>query len=151
MGKDVLAFCGSCGLCQTTKTPNQRPMGLLHSLPTPHRPWSSIAMDFLGPFPKVDQFDYLWVVLCRLTSLVHLVPVYTTITAADLAWLYVKDVVRLHGVADSIVSDRDSKFTSAFWKETHRLLGTRLLMSTAFYPQTDGAIEQANRSIIQIL
>ena len=69
LGKDVLAFCGSCGLCQTTKTPNQRPMGLLHSLPTPHRPWSSIAMDFLGPFPKVDQFDYLWVVLCRLTSL----------------------------------------------------------------------------------
>ena len=69
-------------------------------------------MDFLGPFPRSQEFDYLWVVICRLTSLVHLVPITTTIRASDLAWLYVKDVVRLHGLPDSIVSDRDSKFTS---------------------------------------
>ena len=95
-------------------------------------------MDFVGPFPRVDGYDYLWVVICRMTSMVHLVPVQTTITATQLAWLYVKEIVRLHGVADSIVSNRDSKFIAKFWQEVHRLLGTRLLMSTAFHPQTDG-------------
>ena len=151
LGKDILKFCLSCGLCQTTKPSNQAPMGLLHSLPIPTRPWQSISMDFLGPFPRSQEFDYLWVILCRLTSHTHLIPIVTTIKASELAWLYVREIVRLHGVAESIVSDRDTKFTSAFWKEVHRLLGTRLLMSTAFHPQTDGATERANRSIIQIL
>lgn len=151
LGREVEKFCASCEVCQTTKTSNQMPAGLLHSLPIPTRPWSSIAMDFLGPFPRSKDYDYLWVVICRLTVQVHLIPVTTKVTASELAWLYVKEIVRLHGVADSIVSDRDSKFTSKFWQETHRLLGTRLLMSTAFHPQTDGVTERANRSIAQIL
>jgi len=67
--------------------------------------------------------------------------------ASELASLYVKDIVRLHGLPDTIVSDRDSKFTSKFWSEVHRILGTKLLMSTAFHPQTDGASERANRSV----
>ncbi|KAJ3478071.1 hypothetical protein NLI96_g10013 [Meripilus lineatus] len=126
-------------------------MGLLHSMPIPDRPWGSIGMDFVGPFPKSNGFDYLWVVICRLTSMVHLIPVTTTIKASELAWLFIKDIVRLHGLPDSIVSDRDSKFTSRFWKETHRMMGTKLLMSTAFHPQTDGASERAIRSVTQIL
>lgn len=149
--KDVAAFCKTCGVCQTTKTLPLKPAGLLHSLPVPARPWSSISMDFIGPFPRSDEYDYVWVVLCRLTAEVHLTPVTTTVTASELAWIYVRDIVRLHGVADSIVSDRDSKFTSAFWKEVHRLLGTKLLMSTVFHPQTDGATERVNRSIGQVL
>ena len=87
-------------------------------------------MDFIGPFPRSKGFDYLWVVICRLTSMVHMVPVNTTTKASELASLYVKEVVRLHSLPDSIVSDRDSKFTSMFWRETHRILGTKLLMST---------------------
>ena len=59
--------------------------------------------------------------------------------------------MRLHGIPESIVSDRDTKFTSIFWKELHRLMESKLLMSTTFHPQTDGAMEQANRSIAQIL
>lgn len=151
MGKDIEKYCDSCGICQTTKKANMLPQGLLHSLPIPTRPWGSISMDFVGPFPQVDGFDYLWVVLCRLTSLVHLIPLATTVKASELAWFFVRDVVRLHGLPDSILSDRDPKFTSRFWREVHRLLGTRLLMSTAFHPQTDGATERANRSIVQIL
>ena len=151
LGKDVIKLCLSCGTCQTTKPSNQAPAGLLHSLSIPTRPWQSIAMDFVGPFPRSDGFDYLWVILCRLTSLTHLIPIVTTVKTSDLAWLYLREVVRLHGVPESIVSDRDSKFTAAFWREVHRLLRTRLLMSTAFHPQTDGATERANRSVIQIL
>ena len=108
-------------------------------------------MDFVGPFPESGGYDYLWVVLCRLTSMVHLVPIKTTTMASELAWLYIREIVRLHGLAESIVSDRDSKFTSKFWRETHKLLGTKLLMSTSFHPQTDGASERAIRSVAQIL
>lgn len=151
LGRDVAKFCESCGICQTTKDSTLKPAGLLHSLPIPQRPWQSIAMDFLGPFPKSEGCDYLWVVICRLTSNVHLVPTTTKVKASQLAWLYLKEIVRLHGVADSIVSDRDSKFTAAFWRELQRLLGTKLLMSTAFHPQTDGSTERANRSITQVL
>ena len=75
----------------------------------------------------------------------------TTVTARGIAWLILKEVVRLHGIPESIVSDQDTKFTSIFWKELHRLMGSKLLMSTVFHPQMDGAMEQANRSIAQIL
>jgi hypothetical protein len=75
----------------------------------------------------------------------------TMVTAKGIAWLFLKEIIRLHGVPDSIVSDRDSKFTSIFWCELQWLIGTKLLMATALHPQTDGATERANRSIGQIL
>jgi hypothetical protein len=114
MAKDVEAFCKSCGICQTTKTSTSKPKGLLRTLPIPTAPWLSITMDFVGPFPKVHGYDYLLVVICRLTSLVHLIPTVTTASATDIAWAYLKEVVRLHGLPDTIVSDRDSKFISKF-------------------------------------
>jgi hypothetical protein len=86
---DIKSFCESCSMCQATKTSNQRPQGLLHSLPMPTKPWSSIGMDFVGPFPLVDNFDYVWVVLCRLTSLVHFIPLRTTMMASQLAPLFI--------------------------------------------------------------
>jgi Integrase zinc binding domain len=149
--QEVNKYCDSCSTCQANKTSTQRPVSLLHPLPIPNRPWGSIGMDFIGPFPKSQGYDYLWVVICRLTSMVHLIPVNTTVKASELASIYIREVVRLHGLLDLIISDRDSKFTSKFWKETHRILGTKLLMSTAFHPQTDGATERANRSVGQIL
>ena len=151
LGQEVDKYCTTCGICQANKTSTQRPVGLLHPLPIPNRPWGSIGMDFMGPFPKSHGYDYLWVIICRLTSMVHLIPVNTTIKASELASLYIKEVVRLHGLPDSIVSDRDTKFTSIFWREIHRILGTKLLMSTAFHPETDGASERVNRSIGQVL
>src|ERR1700676_1452144 len=108
-------------------------------------------MDFIGPFPRSRGYDYPEVVICRLTSMVHLIRINTTTKASELASLYIKEIVRLHGLPESIVSDRDPKFTSRFWSETHRILGTKLVMSTAFPPQMDGASERANRSIGQIL
>ena len=151
LGADVKAFCNSCSACQAIKTSNQRPQGLLHSLPIPTKPWSSIGMDFVGPFPLSDDLDYIWVVLCRLTSMVHLIPLKTTTTAAQLALLFMSHIVRLHGLPETIVSDRDPKFTSQFWTETHRLLSIKLLRSTAFHPQTNGASERMIRKVSQVL
>ena len=119
IGPETDKYCDTCPTCQVSKTSTQRPIGLLHSLPIPNRPWSSIGMDFIGPFPKSHGFNYLWVVICRLTSMVHLIPINTTTTASEFVSLYIKEVVRLHGLPHSIVSNRDSKFTSKFWKETH--------------------------------
>jgi len=151
LSKEVDWFCRLCPVCQMTKMSNEKPAGLLHSLPIPQRPWNSIVMDFVGPFPEQGEHDYLWVVLCRMTSLVHLVPVTTTIWALHIAWLFVKEIVCLHGLPETIVSDRDTKFTSQFWREMHQLLGVKLLMSTAFHPQMDGASERSIRTIAQIL
>src|SRR5271168_4006841 len=107
IGSDINTFCNSCATCQATKTSNQRPQGLLHSLLIPTSPWTSIGMDFVGPFPLVDNMDYIWVVLCRLMSLVHLIPLCTTTTAAQLALIFMSQVVWLHGLPDTIISDRD--------------------------------------------
>jgi hypothetical protein len=75
---------------------------------------------------------------------VHLVPTTTTVTAKGIVWLFLKEIIRLHGVPDSIVLDQDSKITSIFWCELQWLMGTKLLMSTVFHPQMDGVIEQVN-------
>ncbi|RDB20552.1 Transposon Tf2-6 polyprotein [Hypsizygus marmoreus] len=129
---------------------NNKSSGKLHSPPIPTKPWDSIGMDFIGPFPEAKGFNYLWVIICRMTSMVHLILVHTTMTASQLSWIYLREVVRLHGLPSSIVSDRDSKFTSKWWRELHKIMGAKLLMSTSFRPQTDGQTERANRSIGQI-
>src|ERR1700742_2960342 len=106
-----------------------------------------------GPLSKKENIrreKHNRVIICRLSTYVHLIPTNTSVTASQLAWIYLKEIVQLHGIPESIVSDRDAKFTSKFWKELHRMLGSTLLMSTAFHPQTDGVTERANRTIIQI-
>ena len=117
LATDVELFCTLCATCQTNKASTQKPQGLLHSLPIPERPWQSIGMDFMGPLPKSNGHDYLLVVIDRLTLQVHLIPTDTRVTAKGIAWLFLKEVVRLHRIPDSIVSDQDSKFTSIFWRE----------------------------------
>ena len=82
--------------------------------------------------------------------MVHLIPIHTKLTASELSWKYMREVVRLHGLQSSIVSNRDSKFTSRWWRELHCVMGAKLLMSTSFHPQTDSQTECVNCSIGQI-
>ena len=74
MSHDIELYCKMCSTCATSKDANSKPTGLLHSLPIPDRPWQSIGLDFMGPLPKSNDFDYLLVVIDQLTSQVHLVP-----------------------------------------------------------------------------
>ena len=150
MGKDLREFCGSCETCAHAKGTNKRPMGKLHPLTIPMKPWDSIGMDFIGPFPRSKGFNYLWVIICRMTSMVHLIPVHTRMTTTDLSWIYHREIVHLHGLPSSIMSDQDSKFTSKWWRELHRILGAKLLMSMSFHPQTDGQTERVNCNVGQI-
>ena len=88
MHTEVTKFCQTHEACQRAKTSNQHLAGKLHSLPIPTKPWDSIGMDFIGPFPESKDYNYLWVVICWMTSMVHLIPVCTTMKASELSWLY---------------------------------------------------------------
>ena len=105
MSHDIESYCKTCSICVTSKDTNSKPTGLLHSLPISNRPWQSIGLDFMGPLPKLNNFDYLLVMIDQLTSQVHLVPTMMMVTARGIAWLILKEVVRLHGIPESIVSD----------------------------------------------
>ena len=96
-------------------------------------------MDFVVGFPKkLGKFDSIWVIGDSSTKSAHFIPVKMTYNAEKLVKLYISEIVRLHGVPLSIISDRGTQFTSKFWRTLHAELGTRLDFSTGFHPQTDG-------------
>ena len=148
MKKDVAIFVARCLTCQQVKAEHQKPAGMLQPLPVAEWKWDHITMDFVTGLPRSSTGrDTVWVIVDRLTKSAHFLPIKTTDSAETLGKLYVKEIVRLHGIPISIVSDRDSKFTSHLWRSLQRALGTRLNLSTAFHPQTDGQSERT----IQIL
>ena len=110
--QEVWKFCKSCEACQQSKGANAKPFGKLHPLPILTKPWDSIGMDFIGSFPESRGFNYLWVIICQMTSMIHLIPVHNTMKASELSWIYWWEIVYLHGLPSSIVSDQDLKFTS---------------------------------------
>ena len=110
------------------------PSGLLQPIRITEWKWDRITMDFV-------------VVVDRLMKSSHFLPVRTDYSLENLAELYIKEIVRLHGIPVSIISDRDSRFTSRFWEKPQEALGTQLNFSTTFHPQTDGQSER----VIQVL
>ncbi|KAK2448849.1 hypothetical protein QL285_008096 [Trifolium repens] len=152
MKRDVAEFVASCLTCQKAKVEHQRPAGMLQSLDIPEWKWDSISMDFITGLPKTRRkHDSIWVIVDRLTKSAHFLPVRITDTAAKLTDIYIAEIVRLHGIPSSIVSDRDPKFTSHFWKTLHEALGTKLRLSSAYHPQTDGQTERTNQSLEDLL
>ena len=107
-----------------------------------------IAMDFVVGLPKtLGKFDSIWVVVDRLTKSTHFIPVRIYYNAVQLAKVYVKEILRLHGVPLSLISDRGTQFTSKFWRKLHDELGTQLTFSTTFHQQANGQSERT----IQVL
>ena len=98
-------------------------------------------MDFVVGLPlTVRRHDSVWVVVDRLTKSAHFLPMRIDYSLDKLAELYIKEIVQLHGILVSIISNRDPRFTSRFWGKLQEALGTRLHFSTAFHPQTDGQL-----------
>ena len=152
MSTHVHDFIKSCHSCQRNKPSLQKPAGLLQPLPIPSRPWSSISMDLIVELPTTSEGHNAIVrVVDRLTKMTHFFPCTTHVTALQLATLFLSNVFRLHGIPNDIVTDRDPKFVSSFWREFCRLLGTRQNLSTSYHPQTDGQTERFNRILEEML
>jgi hypothetical protein len=152
MDRDALEYVRSCVTCSTTKPKQQLPAGKLVPIPIPSRPWQTITMDFLGPLPRTSNFhDMILIVDDKLTKMAHFIPTNREVTAKQVAQLVLREVVRLHGVPESIISDRDPRFTSDFWKELWKQLGTELRMSTSYHPQSDGQSERTIRVLEDML
>ncbi|KAL0546476.1 hypothetical protein IC582_016386 [Cucumis melo] len=152
MKREVAKFVSKCLVCQQVKAPRQKPTGLLQPLSVPEWKWENMPMDFITGLPRTLRgFTVIWVVVDRLTKSAHFVPGKSTYTASKWAQLYMSEIVRLHGVPMSIVSDRDARFTSKFWKGLQTAMGTRLDFSTAFHSQTDGQTERLNQVLDDML
>jgi transposase InsO family protein len=109
-------------------------------------------MDFIvGLLRTQSDYDSIWVIVDRLTKVVHFIPVKTTYSGPQLAELYMLRIVCLHGVSKKIVSDRGTQFISKFWKRLYETLDTQLRFSSAYHPQTDGQTERVNQILEDML
>ena len=97
--------------------------GLLQPLPIPIKPWTTVSMDFVGGLPRSQRLDVVMVVVDRLTKYVHFIGLSHSYSAAKVATLFAQNVLKLHGMPTSIVSDRDLVFTAKFWAELFKLQG----------------------------
>jgi len=109
-------------------------------------------MDFVTSLPNTPRgHDDIWVIVDRLTKSAHFIPINISFPISQLAEIYIREIVKLHGVPSSIVSDRDPRFTSRFWKSLQEALGSKLRLSSAYHPQTDGQSERTIQSLEDLL
>lgn len=133
MRSEIKKFVRKCRVCQHVNT------GLYTPLPIPTRPWDSVSMDFILGLPKTQNGnDSIFVVVGRFTKMAYYTPCFKTSDATHIANLFFNEVVRLHGLRRSIVSDMDVRFTGHFWRTLWKKLGTKLNFSSAYHPQSDG-------------
>ncbi|GJP50749.1 hypothetical protein CLOM_g9918 [Closterium sp. NIES-68] len=147
---DIQKFVTSCDTCQRMKSSKQKKVGLLHPLPVPEQPWQVVSLDFItGLPPTTSGHDAILVVIDKFSKMGHFIPTHTTARTEETAQLFVRHIISQHGIPTTLISDRDPKFTSKFWKELMSLLGTKLAMSSAYHPQTDGQTERLNQIVEQ--
>ncbi|KAK1595938.1 hypothetical protein QYE76_017391 [Lolium multiflorum] len=151
MYRDVERLCRRCTTCLQAKS-SSNPYGLYTPLPIPYAPWSDISMDFVLGLPRTKYgHDSIFVVVDRFSKMAHFIPCSRTDDASHIASLFFREIVRLHGVPRSIVSDRDVKFMSYLWKTLMAKFNVKLLFSSSSHPQTDGQTEVVNRSLSTLL
>lgn len=152
MYSEVARYCSTCPKCQQNKARTTGPMGLAQPLPVPEYCWEHMSHDLITGLPRTARgHDAIAVFVDRLSKRVLLVPCSTNIDAEGYAHLFFSNVYRHFGLPRVIVSDRDPRFTSHFWRALYKKLNTKLNMSTAFHPQTDGQTERTNRTVEDIL
>ncbi|KAJ0513409.1 putative nucleotidyltransferase, Ribonuclease H [Helianthus annuus] len=152
MKAHIATYVGKCLTCARVKVEYQKPAGLLQQPKIPQWKWEEISMDFVTGLPRSQRGnDTIWVIVDRLTKSAHFLPIKETDKFSTLADVYLKEVVSRHGVPTSIISDRDARFTSELWQAMHKSFGSRLDMSTAYHPQTDGQSERTIQTLEDML
>jgi hypothetical protein len=147
----VQEFMRSCPTCQRYKSEHLHPAGLFMPLPVPSAVWADIGLNFVEALPRVNGKTVILSVIDQFSKYCHFIPLAHPYMVASVAQAFFTDIVRLHGIPQSIMSDHDPVFTSTFWKELMRLLGTKLHMTSAFHPQSNGQTEVANCIIVMYL
>ncbi|GJX18612.1 putative reverse transcriptase domain-containing protein [Tanacetum coccineum] len=148
----IAEYVSKCLTCSRVKAECQKPSGLLVQPEIPMWKWERITMDFVTKLPKTSiGHDTIWVIVDRLTKSSHFIPIRATDSMETLTRLYIKEIVSRHGVPISIISDRDSHFTSRFWQSLQNALGTQLDMSTTYHPETDGQSERTIQTLEDML
>ncbi|GJW60041.1 putative reverse transcriptase domain-containing protein [Tanacetum coccineum] len=152
MKKDIAMYVSKCLTCSKVKAEHQKPSGLLQQPEIPEWKWENITMDFINKLPQTSSgHDSIWVIVDRLTKSAHFLAIREDYKIERLARLYINEIVARHGVPVSIISDRDSYFTSRFWQSLQKALGTRLDLSTAYHPETDGQSERTIQTLEDML
>ena len=153
MKSDIQAMIAACPQCQRNKFQRGKPVGLLQPLRVPDTRWHTVTLDFVTCLPRTHRtrYDAILVFVDKLTKMTHLAPCKTTCTAAQTAHLLNQHVIKHHGVPQHLVSDRDPRFTSVFWKHLCKELGIKPCMSSAFHPQSDGQTERMNQVVEEVL
>ncbi|GKB98164.1 reverse transcriptase domain-containing protein, partial [Tanacetum coccineum] len=152
MKRDIAEYVSRCLTCSKIKAEHQKPSGFLQQPEIPEWKWEKLTMDFITKLPKSSSgYDTIWVIVDRLTKSAHFLPIREDYKTEKLAKIYVNEIVARHGVPVSIISDRDGRFTSHLWQALQEALGTRLDMSTAYHPQTDGQSERTIQTLEDML
>jgi len=144
MQQDIKEYVKSCETCVRWKHDHQRKNGFLMPIPIPDRCWQVVSMDFITGLPKSGEFDAILTIVDKLSKRAKYTAVRSTDDAPAVARTVFDVVVRHHGLPDVIISDRDSKFTSNFWKSLMKIMGIKLSMTTAHRAQADGQTERQN-------
>ncbi|GJV43047.1 putative reverse transcriptase domain-containing protein [Tanacetum coccineum] len=152
MKADIATYVSKCLTCAKVKAEHQKPSGLLQQPEIPVWKWERITMDFITKLPRTPSgYDSIWVIVDRLTKSAHFIPMNEKYKMEKLTRLYLKEIICRHGVHVSIISDRDPRFASRFWRSLQRSLGTNLDMSTAYHPETDGQSERTIQTLEDML
>ena len=115
------------------------------------RPWNAICMDVIVGLSESQGYTKIWVIVDRFSKMAHFIPITTEVPIKELALIFLQNIWRLHGLPESIISDRDTRFTSKFRMSLMELLQVKINMYTAFHPETDGQTERVNQMLEQYI
>jgi hypothetical protein len=152
MKRNIAEYVAQCPSCQLVKAEHQMPTGQILPVEVPMWKWDKITMDFVVGLPRTPNGqDAIWVIVDKLTKSAHFLPIKIIDSMDKLVETYVREIVRLHGVPVSIVSDRDPRFTLKFWERLQSAMGPKLNFSTAYHPQTDSQSERTIQTLEDML